>query len=277
MKVWYCSDLHLEFQRGNSQNPILPLVDTKNDILILAGDIYTPWSFDGKLAMAMEFFLECSEKFSEVFIVAGNHEHYNGYFLSTTEIMREHFSGLKNFFVMDNTSHFDHQNGIGIFGATFWTDLANGSPIASLDAETMMNDFRLIYFDETNPRRLTTDDIMRENKFSRQMLTKFLSECEQYGLFPIVMSHQAPSMICIPECYRGSALNPAYANTGLDDILYDTSMVWIHGHIHTKMVHNIGGATILCNPRGYIGYEEASNGFSMVNVDIDISEVSDNE
>jgi hypothetical protein len=38
--------------------------------------------------------------------------------------------------------------------------------------------------------------------------------------------------------------------------------VWTHGHTHDEFKYTIGETTVVCNPRGYHGYESRANHYS---------------
>jgi hypothetical protein len=43
--------------------------------------------------------------------------------------------------------------------------------------------------------------------------------------------------------------------SNLDALLEDCGpALWIHGHVHDSFEYKIGGTTVACNPRGYLGY-----------------------
>ena len=57
-------------------------------------------------------------------------------------------------------------------------------------------------------------------------------------------------------------MNGGYASD-LSDLILDNPQIkfWTHGHIHTQFDYMIGTTRILCNPRGYAGYERRAQEF----------------
>jgi hypothetical protein len=44
--------------------------------------------------------------------------------------------------------------------------------------------------------------------------------------------------------------------------------LWTHGHTHHKFDYMIGETRIVCNPRGYEGYEDSAIDFKLQYLDI---------
>jgi hypothetical protein len=45
-------------------------------------------------------------------------------------------------------------------------------------------------------------------------------------------------------------------------------VLWTHGHTHELFDYTIGDTRIVCNPRGYIGYEEIADKFELKVVEV---------
>src|SRR5262245_29719660 len=112
------SDLHLETQdfRGN-----LP----RGDVLIVAGDLCHASCLDPRRtdryavdqrARVLRFVDAACAAFSHVLLVPGNHDHYDGVFDETADVLRRHLPVT----VLDNSAVLI--DGVTFFGATLWTD-----------------------------------------------------------------------------------------------------------------------------------------------------------
>jgi hypothetical protein len=44
--------------------------------------------------------------------------------------------------------------------------------------------------------------------------------------------------------------------------------LWIHGHMHDPFDYGIGGTRIVCNPRGYVQYEQRAQEFEIKYIDL---------
>lgn len=260
MKIVYGSDLHLEFQKTKSQTPAIP----ESDVLLLAGDIFCPWSMSKTdEAIARSFFDDVAEKSKVALIILGNHEHYDGYFLNTNDKVGDFLSKYTNVHLLNNQS-FDYEN-VRFFGSTFWTDMRGSHPEVMWDAQRGMSDFSLIKYSEdrytpykSGGARLRAEDLVNENHYSRHSLTEFMTGAEKDGVIPVVMTHHAPCYDrCTEACYKMDSLSYAYANTGMTDLLDELfpEFHWIHGHMHKREIFQTNKGTVYCNSRGYHGFE----------------------
>ena len=267
-KILFGSDLHLEFQRGflHSVGEI-----PTGDILLLAGDIFTPWAMDDRSTqLAHSFFREVSSKFDNVIMIMGNHEHYYGYFIDTVELINDHIGEYENIVLLNNQTI--DIGDVSIFGSTMWTDVKQNDPLVSMDVQQRMMDYAYIRYTTDYPEKIRLHHTITENRFSRKKLTEFISRAEEAGKFPIIMTHHAPSWRCVSDMYVLDVMSYGYANTGLDDLLeIFPEFVWIHGHMHRRYSQRMGNGLVMCNAYGYIG-ETGMNNFSFK--EIKLNEIS---
>ena len=76
----------------------------------------------------------------------------------------------------------------------------------------------------------------------------------------VVVGHHAPSFSSISAQYQGQTImNGGYASD-LSDFILDHPQIklWTHGHMHQCFDYMIGSTRVVCNPRGYEGYEPDS-------------------
>ena len=244
MKLRIMSDLHNEFGRLD-----VPEMGWENEqVLVLAGDVgLFSDTFD-----YCEFLFELSPRFKKILVVPGNHEFYNGDMEhDLNEVQKEiESSKYDNIHIMDdNTIDID---GVIFIGSTLWTDMDRGNVMCVLEATSRMNDFRLIRVDGERFDQVNWNNL---NKVGRSYIQNRLADNQDKKV--VVITHHAPSFKSISEGFKGSALNGAYANTGLEDLMeIFKPLVWIHGHTHNTFDYNIGDTRIICNPRGYVGNGE---------------------
>jgi hypothetical protein len=57
-------------------------------------------------------------------------------------------------------------------------------------------------------------------------------------------------------------MNGGYASD-LSEFILDNPEIkfWTHGHMHDPSDYMIGDCRVICNPRGYVGYESQANIF----------------
>jgi hypothetical protein len=267
MRVNVISDLHLEF--GDLELP-------GGDVLILSGDAcesrtlhkykYDPVNLLGespsgkRLDRAARFFNEEVTKYGRCIYVMGNHEHYHGKFHKTWhELIAE---------VPDNVEVLEQQHveidGVLFLGATLWTDCNRGDPMTHMVLKNGMNDYRAItYHDRASNvyRKLDPRDTAEVHVKTKQY---FRTMCELNRDKRIVIcTHHAPTFQSVHEHYRHDReMNGGYASELTEFILdHENILFWTHGHMHDPSDYMVGQCRVICNPRGYVGYEQRTKEF----------------
>lgn len=271
MKIAFASDLHLEIADLNLQNNV------DADVLVLAGDILVahdlhahpkteiPYpshiihTLGSRQRRAMEyrnFISRCSERFPHVIVIAGNHEFYHGKWVGSIETLRKEYGAYSNVhFLERDICKIDD---VTFVGGTLWTDCNRGDPLTLHTINSMMNDYVMIRHDELGYVKLRPAHGLKRHRDTLDYFKTVIDDRKSEKV--VVVSHMAPSSLSIHEKYkRDSLLNGAYYSD-LSEFILDRPQikVWIHGHVHTTFDYQIGDCRVLCNPRGYVGYERAS-------------------
>jgi len=236
LRIQFFSDMHLEF--GGCELEIEPTAD----VIVAAGDIGL--GLDGVL------WLEHAPK--PVIYVAGNHEYYGGDLVYTRDKIAAATDGQPVYFLNNAVVVI---RGVRFLGSTLWTDFGGADPVLMKMASDYMNDYNQISY---QGEVLTPERILEVHQRARKWL---FSELEQHFDGPtVVVTHHAPT----PWSWRGDPDSPmrhTYCNS-LEPLLsaYDIDL-WIHGHIHWVSDYRSEGIRVVCNPRGYTGYQ-VIQGFS---------------
>lgn len=248
------SDLHLEFG---------PLELPGGDTLLLAGDVCVadflrPERTDKEARKhqdrCKQFFFEECAKYNRVFYVMGNHEHYHGLFDENGNILRDFLAGTNVRLLEDEFVDLDEET--RLFGGTFWTNYDNADYFCLHAAKDMMNDHSLIKKMHMGvPRAFLPNDAMDVHYRAVDKLKSGLNEKKT-----VVMSHHAPHRKSISDRYRNSLLNGAY-HSNQEELMLDNPQIvmWVHGHVHESFNYKVGECNVVCNPRGYAGYELNKN------------------
>lgn len=256
MKILYGSDIHLEFQKHKNHNPQID----ECDLLLLAGDIFTPWDMNTTdKGIFNSFFDEVSDKAKQTLMVMGNHEHYHGIFNKTAQVITDKLAKYSNIRLLDNDVFV--YEGVGVFGSTFWTDARNNHPEVAWDIQRAMADYEHVKtkvdrYDPLNPgvsksSRLRVEDTVQENHASRAALAAFLAVEGR----KIVLTHMAPSFDhCIHDYQKSKNVSYAYANTNMDGF-FEQEYQWVYGHTHDRMSSGVDNVSFHTNARGYHGME----------------------
>jgi predicted phosphodiesterase len=272
MKVALASDLHLEFGDLDLNN------DENADVLVLAGDIFIATELMGlnspienfastRAKKYYDFIVRCCERFPEVIMVSGNHEHYHGDFYTTHDTIRKSFSDLENFNYLDKD--FLIIKGTVFFGGTLWTDMNKEDPDTLYTIRGVMNDYRQIK--NTSPLaggKFLPEDSVEDHFAFRRALDSVLENYPTHQV--VVVGHHAPSKLSTHPRYKDEFhMNGAYSSDMTDFIVARNQIkLWVHGHTHDAYDYIVGNTRVACNPRGYIGYEAEADNFKLVTFDV---------
>ena len=265
MKVALISDVHLEFGDCFFEN-------TENaEVLILGGDILIAQDLHdfkhpiNELHLKMlssrqqttnryrEFLQRCNDQFKHVLYIAGNHEFYHGKYPLGVDYLREEISIYPNIHFLEN--ELKDINGVSFIGTTLWTDMNKGDPHTLFTVKQSMNDYQTIRNSDQNFRKFSPEDTLALHKKA----VKFISDTvnKDPNKTYVVIGHHAPSKLSVkPRYEKNHLLNGAYSSDLSELMLNNPQIkVWTHGHTHDRFDYMVGSTRILCNPRGYVGYE----------------------
>lgn len=265
MKLALVSDVHLEFADWYPSNP------DQADVLLLAGDIMLAADLNGtyKSERFKEFLTNCKREYKDVIYIMGNHEHYNGDFATSHELLREACD-------INSIDFLDKEvatiNNVTFIGGTLWTDMNKEDPKTMNQISYLMNDFRIIQnSDKTTSFKDTKGNFQqRYSKFSPEDCVEdhkaFLKVIDDTitsnptGTF-VVVGHHAPSKRSTKPGYEKDLIVGGAYSSDLDEFIlsHPQIKVWVHGHTHDKFDYMIGSTRIVSNARGYVGYERGTD------------------
>jgi predicted phosphodiesterase len=237
MKIRILSDLHLEF--GNLIITRLP--DDHDTILVLAGDIHVGMK-------GLDFVDEMCERFKHVVYVLGNHEFYGTYVQITRDNWQVVAQAKANLTVMDNS--YIILDDVLFLGGTLWTDVNKGDWFAKQRVKKGMHEFN------GTIKHFNVEDAIYEHKITKEFILNTM--CKFPDMKTVVVTHHMPHEECIMPPFAGSTLNPAFACTDMEEAFVLEPGLWIYGHTHMPTDINYNKTRLVCNPRGYCGYEHVS-------------------
>jgi len=249
----YVSDIHLEFRKKVLRiPPVAPF-------LLLAGDIGYPCR-----SLYREFLRYAAHDFEKVFLVAGNHEFYQGakqgknlrwfHPLSMTSILdkiRHLCQEHDNVYFLHNSFHdLPH---LRIIGSTLWSDIDPEAPL--------LHDQFQIYKEGTTT--MTVKDIRIVHHESREFLVHAL----HHSPLPVlVMTHHLPSpQMILPEYHLLPPSMDRYQShfaSSLDFLFRPPLQAWVCGHSHGAN-HQILSNNIPCVINAYGYPNESRKGASL--------------
>jgi hypothetical protein len=245
------------------------------DVLVISGDVcesrtLRKYKYDvhnllgdngveGKrLDRAARFFQEECTKYRHVIYVMGNHEHYHGKFQKTWhELIAEMPDNVQ---VLEKESF--EIDGVVFIGATLWTDCNKGDPMTHMVLKNGMNDYRAITTHMNGIYRKLDPKDTHEDHIRAKEYIKTIAELNRDKQI-VVCTHHAPSYQSVHEHYKHDReMNGGYASDMTEFIMDQENIkFWTHGHMHDPSDYMIGQCRVICNPRGYYGYEQRVNEF----------------
>jgi Icc-related predicted phosphoesterase len=307
MKIALASDIHLEFgpvELTNDQSADVLIL--AGDICV-ADDFVSPRSYKQEQAQQYRrFFDQVCRKFPHVIYIMGNHEHYHGDVARSYAILKEHLD-YGNLHILEKEAwhHMDHT----FIGGTLWTDMNREDPLTLVHTRGAMNDFngvvnsnrtvsRRVPLYEPNP--LWTGDGSNGGKYKqdengymiqigtkmkeepakwspedtvedhKQMLAYINTIIQDPGNY-IVVGHHAPSSRSVADWFKHDTIMNGAFRSELDEFIMDRPQIqlWVHGHMHNASDYEIGSTRVVCNPRGYVGYEAVADKFELKYLEVE--------
>jgi len=277
MKIALVSDVHLEFGDLDFDN------DSGADVLILGGDICVasdmaqrdPYNTMGEQYRSNrfhDFFQRCCDRFPHVIFIVGNHEHYHGDFAKTVPHFRDVLGYLPNLHILEKETFV--LDDITFIGGTLWTDMNKRDNRTLHDISRMMNDFRCVDNSAKTedgrgwPGRFTTTDAANDHDAMVAFIDQTIA-ANPAGKY-VVVGHHSPSRLSTHPKYQSQFIMNGGYSSELDDFIQDRPQIklWTHGHTHEDFDYMIAGCRILCNPRGYINYEERADTWRLKTVEV---------
>jgi predicted phosphodiesterase len=277
MKIALVSDVHLEFGDLDFDN------DSGADVLILGGDIcvatdmaqrdpYNTMGSEYRSNRFHDFFQRCCDRFPHVIFIVGNHEHYHGDFAKTVPHFKDVLGYLPNLHILEKETFV--LDDITFIGGTLWTDMNRRDNRTLHDISRMMNDFRCVDNSAKTedgrgwPGRFTTTDAADDHDAMVAFIDQTIA-ANPAGRY-VVVGHHSPSRLSTHPKYQDQFIMNGGYSSSLDDFIQDRPQIklWTHGHTHEDFDYMIAGCRILCNPRGYINYEERADTWRLKTVEV---------
>jgi hypothetical protein len=233
----------------------------------------------------------------------GNHEHYHGDYADSIIHIKHALKHLENIHVLDKEVW--ELNDHVFIGGTLWTDMNGEDEMTMHHVQRRMNDFQICknssrvvnyktYEPKQKPEGMSGEEFnllpyeqryknvfkTREATLSPQdavvdhkAMLKVIEEA--YANVPpwktvVVCTHHAPSKGSEHPRYKHDQLMNGAYNSRLDQFIMDRPGIklWTHGHTHEDFDYMIKSCRVVCNPRGYINYEDRADRFQLRVVEV---------
>lgn len=238
------SDIHLEMQT------MLPEIPVKAKYLILAGDIC-------QLSHPLFYPLldYCSVHWAKTVYIPGNHEYYSRT-QNMTELEYQYYIGIRerysNVFYLNNSS-MDLEDGISLYGATFWTP----SPFTTnREASCYVNDYNFIQYFKQGLDAVVELDIAEVNNLSSNAFDQLRNYLMTETNPTIVVTHFPPlrTNTSHPKYTCSKSVSNSYFSWPDDTVSklnMDHVVAWISGHTHWSHDFQLDNTRYVSNQVGY--------------------------
>ena len=257
MKLYLASDIHLEFADLDIPN------HDEVDVLVLSGDILVARDLDRpdeRGDRVRNFLQRVSRDYPNTVMVMGNHEHYHGDFAQTQTLIQTALDrlGITNIHLLEKSVW---QHGEWLFiGGTLWTDFNSADPLTLYNAGNSMTDFRVTKNSAVSFYRFIPDHALTDHRRMRDYIGHVIQNRRDQGRTDrrvIVVGHHSPSRVSTHPRYQDDELINGCYSSRMEEFIMDRPEIalWTHGHTHEDFDYEIGSTRVVCNPRGYAGYE----------------------
>lgn len=255
-----------------------------------------------------EFFFNCCKEFPHVIYIVGNHEHYHYDFKYTisdlkkrlgylpnlhlldketfvlndvtfiggtlwTDMNKEdpltlmHIKGCMNDFRCVNNSNRMVVRKVPIYEKNLlWTeDGKNGGKYIKDEKGNMLPTH---YEDREEPSRFSPEDAVEDHKKMLDFI-RIVTEGHYDKKFVVVGHHTPSTFSCHPKWAGDKLMNGGY-HSDLVEFIMDRPQIklWTHGHTHEFFDYMLGTTRVVCNPRGYIDYEDLADRFELKYIEV---------
>ena len=303
MKIAICSDVHLEFGQLELENTQNAEVLVLSGDICTAVDLRVTDSIlsSAKTDRYLDFFHACSRNFPHVVYVMGNHEHYHGDYATSAGYLRDAMKQCGDNIHFLDKEVWEHEDHVFI-GGTLWTDMNGEDEMTMRHVERRMNDFQICKNSNREVNFRTQEPTLDENGDQKKDANgtplyhavfktreAYLSPAdavedhkamlnvieETYANTPpwktvVVCTHHAPSKGSEHPRYKTDQLMNGAYNSKLDQFIMDRPGIklWTHGHTHEDFDYMVKSCRVVCNPRGYINYEDRADRFELKYVEV---------
>ena len=269
MRIQFVSDIHLEIEPIKKLSEFLK---PTAPYLALCGDICAYY----KKERLQTFLQYCSKHWTRVFYIAGNHEYYNLPRKHLKDVggprrmadvetwLRTECSKFPNVsFLQKECVQLPEENCV-VVGCTLWTEV---SGFATKEAQQLMNDYKLIWINATNPVSVENLNAIHADHFNWLQATISQIRTMAPRARIVVLTHHLPTLQMISPKFFGNPLNSCFASSALERLAMKPQ-AWIFGHSHIRDWKSIADTLCAINSHGYDG--EHAPGGNALNAVLDV-------
>ena len=128
-------------------------------------------------------------------------------------------------------------------------------------ARQVMHDFQGVANSATGGRgKFLPEHALEDHHVMRNYISEVIADRRAQGEHSdrvIVVGHHSPSRQSTHPRYQSDYQTNGCYSSNMDSFILDHPEIclWTHGHTHEDFDYMIGTTRVVCNPRGYVGYE----------------------
>jgi Icc-related predicted phosphoesterase len=161
---------------------------------------------------------------------------------------------MNDFQLITNSNRKTHHKNV------VYTKNPDGSGMHLRDAEGNLVIERVDHYEKSS--RWSPEDSVEDHK---KMLDYIKIVTEDNTKKYIVVGHHAPTPLSIAEWFKHDTLMNGAYHSDLSEFIMNRPQIklWTHGHMHNVSDYMMGDTRVVCNPRGYIKYEQRAKDFEL--------------
>lgn len=259
------SDIHLDADLSVKRSlssiwfPI-ELPEDNETTLVIPGDLWADRFFLSKKYPDGESWLEkLSQRFKYVVFVLGNHDYWGVNISNEASIVKQEIKNLnlENVYLLEQDLVVLDQ--VKFVGGTLWTDYNKKDPMVMLRAaRNFGKDFDNIKIGLDCIKLIPNDLVDIHYQTKKFIFDNYKKDNKDQKV--CVVTHMAPSFQSVHPQFRSykSQFDNFHYYSDIDYEIEERSKDiewWLHGHMHSSSDYMIGGTRVICQPRGYFGYQ----------------------
>lgn len=227
MRIQIISDAHIEFHQDRGETFVNEL-QSDADTLVIAGDLATFHSF--------WVLKHLCKNYKHVLYVLGNHEYWGSSYEEVWKQLSIVSQDCPNLEILDN--RVVTIEGQKFVGTTLWFEELP----RSIPYQTMWSDFHKI------------QDFWKWVFVHNQKAQEFLYR--KVNQNSIVITHHLPMLACTADRWKKDVNTDFFVCDMENLIISRRPKLWIYGHTHNSFDFKFEETRFVCNPFGYLKYEE---------------------
>ena len=181
-----------------------------------------------------------------------------------------HIKGMMNDFRCVKNSKRKLQRKVPVYkeNPNFTEDGKNGEKYLTEKVGEINRLIEVGYKFKEEPSSFCPEDAVTEHKDMLGYIQTMIED--KFDQKFVVVGHHAPSKQSVKPRYETESLMNGAYSSDLSEFIIDHPQIklWTHGHTHDTFDYMVGSTRVVCNPRGYDGYEDRADRFKLQYIEV---------